>query len=195
MLFKFLLNDIIDVNGINLDVNDTLRNHLQCHCWRRWYPYATLIHRETESESMDALAERLEKSMDCHDPVIIIRCFHLGELISAWINTGYTVRDIASVLSLSSLILSSFQKGRIPQALAATGFGLQLIHGYFWRFDRLSEYAIQPRKKLPEQESFKEINEVVLVRKPCTGNYLLRAAVTLCSIGVCGYFYYKDYVD
>ncbi|KAF8771481.1 hypothetical protein HNY73_018899 [Argiope bruennichi] len=136
--------------------------------WRRWYPYATLIHRESESESMDALVERLEKSMDCHDPVIIIRSFHLGELMSAWINTGYIIRDISSILSLSSLVVSSFRKGLIPETLAATGFGLQLIHGYLWGCDRLSEYAIQPRNKLTKQESFKEIDEVKNQTNPLT---------------------------
>ncbi|GFT78919.1 uncharacterized protein NPIL_703331 [Nephila pilipes] len=163
--------------------------------WRRWYPYATLIQRESESESVDSLAERLEKSMDCHDPVIIIRCFQLGELISAWINFGYTVRDFASFLSLSSLVVTPFRKGRIPQALAASGFVLQVMHGCIWGRERLSNYSILPKSKFQVQENSRAIHEVILARKPSTGNFILRTAATLCAVGVCTYLFYKDYVS
>ncbi|PRD27003.1 UNVERIFIED_CONTAM: hypothetical protein NCL1_36547 [Trichonephila clavipes] len=163
--------------------------------WRRWYPYATLIHRENGSESMDTLAERLEKSMECYDPVIILRCFPLGHLISSWLSFGYVVRDIASFLSLSSLVVTNFRKGRIPQALAATGLVLQMMHCGLWGRERLSNYSVQPKNKLSVQESSREISEVILVRKPSTGNCLLRAAVTLSAVGVCAYFFYEDYVS
>ncbi|GIX80172.1 uncharacterized protein CDAR_426391 [Caerostris darwini] len=162
-------------------------------CWRKWYPYATLIHREADSECLDSLAERLEKAMDCHDPVIIIRCFHLGEVLLAWLNLGHTVRDVGCCFSLSSLVLSSFGKGRLPQLLAMTGLAAQVIHGSVWGSERLSNYSVLPKNKVRERERSSEVHEVVLVRKPSTGSFMLRTAVTLCAVGVCAYFFYKDY--
>ncbi|GIX73206.1 uncharacterized protein CEXT_616801 [Caerostris extrusa] len=100
--------------------------------WRKWYPLRN-THPQRGGFGLSGLSRRTTgKATDCHDPVIIIRCFHLGEVLLAWLNLGHTVRDIGCCFSLSSLVLSCFGKGMLPQLVDMIGLAAQVIHGSVW---------------------------------------------------------------
>ncbi|XP_035208039.1 uncharacterized protein LOC118182765 isoform X2 [Stegodyphus dumicola] len=154
--------------------------------WRRCYPYATVIHRESDQETLDSISDRLEEAMECQDPVIIIRCLHVGALIKGWMNFGNIVRQASSASSLASLILSVFRQDLIPQVLAISGLVLYVIHCYVWKFDRSYQYTVLSGSKFLEDGDF---GEVVLVRKPRTGTFLLRTVIVASALAIAGYFY------
>lgn len=156
-----------------------------------WKLYVTRIRQEVNSEKLEDIYVRLNEALENEKTVIIIEKEPIGRLLEKWIKTGQYVKHVATALCLSSYLFNRIQWYQTSFAVSFGGLALQMVHSSVWERDRISKYVVQTFNVKPINEEEKIPEHTVLVRKPKTGLFLVRTALTLSAVAVSSYFLWK----